>query len=160
MDRFTHLLGGDGQEYHRSHRARGAEVDEAMLQCAGFLLGQLPVQGAPPIWRMETFAGTSLTDCLRGTLSCQGQLLRPSIVGAVWISWEPGFDVLVDVDVRVLDILSELPSCWWLRFRSLSSRCLVFCYFLRFSQYTGIHTHGLGTFLRWLVLLFLTRSRV
>ena len=49
----------DDQAYHRSHRARGAEVDEAMLQCAGLLLGQLPLQGAPPIWRMETSAGIS-----------------------------------------------------------------------------------------------------
>ena len=53
-------FGGDDQAYHRSHRARGAEVDEAMLQCAGLLLGQLPVQGALLIWRLETFAGTSL----------------------------------------------------------------------------------------------------
>ena len=160
MDRFTHLLGGDGQEYHRSHRARGAEVDEAMLQCAGLFRGQLPVQCAPPFLGVWKLLLAVLRVCERNTLSGHGQLLRPSIVCAVWISWEPGFDVLVDVDVRVLDILSELPSCWWLRFRSLSSRCLVFCYFLRFSQYTGIHTHGLGTFLRWLVLLFLTRSRV
>ena len=46
--------------YHRLHRARGAEVDEAMLQCAGLLLGQLPVQGALLLWRLETFAGTSI----------------------------------------------------------------------------------------------------
>ena len=56
MDRFTYLPGGGDQVYHRSHRARGAEVDEAILQCAGLLLGQLPVQGAPPTWRLETLA--------------------------------------------------------------------------------------------------------
>ena len=60
------LSGGGGQVYHRPHRARGAEVDEAMLQCAGLLLGQLPVQGAPLLWRLETSAGTSFTDNLRG----------------------------------------------------------------------------------------------
>ena len=50
---FTHLLGGDGQDYHRPHRARGAEVDEAMLQCAGSSLGQLSVQCAPLPWRWK-----------------------------------------------------------------------------------------------------------
>ena len=55
---FTYLLGGDGQEYHRSHRARGAEVDEAMLQCAGFV--PRPASGTVRTslsWRLETFAG-------------------------------------------------------------------------------------------------------
>ena len=114
---FTYLLGGDGQEYHRSHRARGAEVDEAMLQCAGLLHGRHPVQCAPPFLGVWKLLLAVLRVCERNTLSGHGQLLRPSIVCAVWISWEPGFDVLVDVGVRVLDTLSELSSCWWLRLR-------------------------------------------
>ena len=59
MDRFTPSLIGGGQVYHRLLRARGPGVDEAILQCAGLLPAQRPLQCAPLIWRMETSAGSS-----------------------------------------------------------------------------------------------------
>ena len=90
---------------------------------------------------------------LRNTLSGQGQLLRSSIVGAVGMACEPDFDVLGNVGVRswmfhlVFIVLVATSSLVF------HPAVLVFCYFLRFSQYAGFHTLGLGTSMGWLVLL-------
>ena len=79
-------------------------------------------------WRWKLLLAVLLV-CERNTLSSQGQLLRPSIAGAVRIPWEPGYDVLGDVDVRSL----MLPSCWWLRLRS-SFISLSWCYAISYAS--------------------------